>query len=764
MNYLDELNEEQRRAVEDIYGPSLVIAGAGSGKTRVLTYRVAHLLVNGISSFSILALTFTNKAADEMKERIARIVGPEQAKYIWMGTFHSIFARILRKEAEKLGYTAKFTIYDSTDSSSVIKKIIKDMQLDDKVYKPGMVQGRISSAKNNLVLPQAYVNMAEYMESDKKARVPRIVEIYSTYLHHCKRADAMDFDDLLLNMNLLFNQYPEVLEKYKNMFSFILVDEYQDTNFSQYVVIKKLADQHKNICVVGDDAQSIYSFRGAKIENILRFRDDYPNYKLYKLEQNYRSTKNIVEAANSVIANNSRQISKKLFSKNQAGEKIKVIKNRNDNEEGYVIARAIQQTVQATGGYYRNHAILYRTNAQSRIFEEVLRNLSIPYRVFGSLSFYQRKEIKDVLAYFRLIVNTRDDEAFRRIINYPARGIGDTTMGKIEYVADTHNLPLWEVVCRLNELCPEIPAGMQKRIDHFINFIKNKINALPEQDPYSLAYAIVKEAGILDDLDYKNNPENISRYENVEALLNSIKEFSDNAAGDGETVHLDQYIETVTLRTNEDREDPNNNNKVALMTIHLAKGLEFDYVYLPGMEEQLFPSWMSMSSQNDLEEERRLFYVALTRARKRVIISYANERYKWGNLTHSLPSRFIRDIDEHYVDMPQENQSYAYIPKINDNFFSVPTATNKTQPTPPQKLVRIKNAVNSIVSASNEAIDYDDPSLIKEGMQVKHARFGTGTVIAIEGTLPHAKALVRFSVEGEKQLLLKFAKLKILVE
>jgi len=770
--YLKDLNDVQHKAVTSINGPSLVIAGAGSGKTRVLTYRIAYLLSKGNDPRSILSLTFTNKAAKEMKERIGQLVGFEVARKLWMGTFHSIFSKILRREADKLGYSSNFTIYDTQDSKSLVKSIIKEMKLDDQTYKVNEVYGRISSSKNNLVTARAYVTNDQIMKIDAMNRKPKIADIYKLYALRCKKADAMDFDDLLLNTNILFRDFPEVLKKYQDSFRYILVDEYQDTNYAQYLIVKKLAAHHKNVCVVGDDAQSIYSFRGAKIENILNFRNDYPGYNIFKLEQNYRSTQNIVNAANSLIIKNKDQIKKKVWSANDTGTKIQVLEASTDNEEGFLVAGAINDTIYREQVQYRDIAILYRTNAQSRIFEEALRKKNIPYKVFGSLSFYQRKEIKDLLSYCRLTVNPNDTEALKRVINYPARGIGNTTQGRIEEYANLHDVSMWEIVSQPDEYPVELNAGVKKKLVAFSNLIKSFQSLLAETDAYELANHIANASGILEDLHFKNTPENLSKYENLQELLNSIKEFTDNRAED-EVKSLDYYLENVALLTDADNEKEEDINKVSIMTIHASKGLEFDYVFIAGLEEELFPSRMSITLPQDLEEERRLFYVAITRARKQATLSYAYTRYKWGTPSNCSPSRFIEEIDPAFIELPDKEEKNA-MPRFQRKSYGVSVGSNgnpnhfeKTgnattvNPGLQRKLTKLKTA--SAKAAENDSpFEVSDPDILEKGMTVEHQRFGTGTIASIEGNSPNKKATVIFNGAGQKQLLLKFAKLKII--
>jgi DNA helicase-2/ATP-dependent DNA helicase PcrA len=770
MEYLNELNPVQREAVENYTGPSLVIAGAGSGKTRVLTYRIAHLLNQGVRPYSVLALTFTNKAAREMKDRIANVVGPQQAQSLWMGTFHSIFSKILRYEAEHLGFDSNFTIYDTQDSRNLYRAIIKEMQLDDKVYKANEVQNRISSAKNNLVTASAYAQNANIQKIDASARRPLISEIYRIYTQRCRQANAMDFDDLLLQTNILFKSFPEVLTKYQDKFKYLLVDEYQDTNYAQYLIVKKLVEQHKNICVVGDDAQSIYSFRGAKIENILNFRNDYPNYQLYKLEQNYRSTQNIVNAANSIIHKNKGQIQKESFSDNEVGDKIKVIKALTDHEEGYLISNDIFETRMRAHNAYQDFAILYRTNAQSRIFEESLRKLNLPYKIYGGLSFYQRKEIKDLLAYCRMTVNPHDEEAIKRVINYPKRGIGATTIAKLQDAASQNMLSMWDIICALQERPYGLNAGTISKITKFADLIKGFQAQLESESAFDLANNIANSTGIIKELYNDRSPEGVSRHENIQELLNGIQEFTQNALEEGRELHLPNFLEDVALLTDQDNEKDEDRDKVTLMTIHSAKGLEFPYLYIVGLEEELFPSQMATGTQQELEEERRLFYVALTRAEKKATLSFAKSRYKWGNMSYPRPSRFIREIDERFLEFAYE-QEPEFSGNGRDNYqseteFEVPNSPSRFQ----QKRSfsskpKLNQQVSRIKKSSNENLDPNftpsNPELIQPGMVVEHQRFGKGKVLQMEGNKPNIKATVFFKTVGQKQLLLKFAKLKI---
>lgn len=758
--FLQGLSDVQRQAVENYKGPTLVIAGAGSGKTRVLTFRIANMLADGIHPYSVLALTFTNKAAAEMKERIKHVVG-DKARHLWMGTFHSIFARILRAEADKLGYPSTFTIYDTSDSRSVIKSIVKEMNLDEQVYKVNEVHSRISLAKNNLVTPAVYANTSSLVTMDAANRRPRIADIYKKYMQKCYLSGAMDFDDLLLNTNVLFRDHPDVLTKYQDIFKYILVDEYQDTNMAQYLIVKKLSEQHKNLCVVGDDAQSIYSFRGAKIENILNFRNDYPTYQLFKLEQNYRSTQTIVNAANSIIAKNSKQLKKNSFSAKDMGDKIKVFKAYTDQEEGFLVAGSISDIIYNTHCEYQNFAILYRTNAQSRIFEDALRKKNIPYKIYGGLSFYQRKEIKDMVAYLRLIINHNDDEAFKRIVNYPARGIGDTTVTRLEEAAAANSTNIWTIVTQ----APLDKVGLKnaaiKKLGEFAQLIDGFKSAVYTESAYDFALTVATQTGILKDLKEDKTNEGISKFENIEGLLNGIKEFEENAKESGEPlpVTIDRFLENVALLTDADSEKPEDKNKVSLMTVHSAKGLEFKHIFLVGLEENLFPGQMSTQSQDDLEEERRLFYVALTRAEITATISYAQTRYKWGNITSCVPSRFVNEIDSSYIDNPDER--WANSPSSTDsnlqNSYNIQSFKVKANNISAQRTVS-PTPQHKPVSAFTDPADMSE---IEEGMEVEHERFGFGKVEKLEGTAPEIKATVSFSVAGNKTLLLKFAKLRI---
>lgn len=753
MNFLNELNDSQRAAVECTQGPALVIAGAGSGKTRVLTYRIAQLLSQGVPAYKILALTFTNKAAREMQKRIAELVGSEIAANLWMGTFHSIFSKILRFEADKLGYTSSFTIYDTQDSKNLIKAIVKDMKLDDKVYKPNVILGRISMAKNNLIVAQSYAQNNRILTEDTAGKRPLIGEIYKQYQQRCKQSDTMDFDDLLLQTNILFRDHPEILEKYREKFNYILVDEYQDTNYSQYLIVKKLSEKHRNICVVGDDAQSIYSFRGARIENILNFKNDYPDYKLFKLEQNYRSTTTIVDAANSVISKNKEQIPKKTFSENEEGEKIKVMRALSDKEEGFQVTNEIFKLANYEQQEYSDFAILYRTNAQSRILEEALRKRNIPYKIYGGQSFYQRKEIKDLLAYFRLSVNQNDEEALKRIINYPRRGIGDSTVEKLREIALKYQVSMWTVLCNLNKVADAFNSGTLAKLSKFAAMIDRFREQVPNENAYDTAYAIARTSGIIDDLSTDETPEGVSRKENIQELLNGIKDFSETAYKEGKDDKLPAFLEGVALLTDQDGEKEGDQNKVTLMTIHSSKGLEFSNVFLAGMEEELFPAQQCVASPSALEEERRLFYVALTRAERRIFLSYATTRYKNGQVVSSRPSRFIAEIDQEYLD--------GYIPlREEPSGFKFRTASGNPVSRKAPITIQRKPAVE-VPEIDRSKLRPIDSNQVIPGMVIFHPTFGAGKVVNIEGLGVQKKAKVLFAEGDARVLLLKFAKLFI---
>ncbi|MDN3594949.1 ATP-dependent helicase [Zunongwangia endophytica] len=770
--YLSELNDAQRAPTLQIEGPMIVIAGAGSGKTRVLTYRIAYMMSKGIDAFNILALTFTNKAAREMQHRIAQIVGRSEAKNLWMGTFHSVFAKILRFEADKLGYPSNFTIYDTQDSQSVIRAIIKDMQLDKDVYKYKQVYSRISSYKNSLITVKAYFNNPELMEADAMSKKPRMGEIYQEYVQRCFKAGAMDFDDLLLKTNELLNRFPEVLQKYQNRFRYILVDEYQDTNHSQYLIVKALSDKFQNICVVGDDAQSIYAFRGANINNILNFQKDYEGVEMYRLEQNYRSTGNIVNAANSIIDKNQTKLDKVVWTANDDGPKIVVNRLLTDGEEGRYVASSIfenkMQNQMANGDF----AILYRTNAQSRAMEDALRKRDIPYRIYGGLSFYQRKEIKDVLSYLRLLINPKDEEALKRVINYPARGIGATTMDRLSIAANKYGKSIFEVLENLDHL-PEIKITKSTRtkLDNFVNMIKHFTILAQNADAFTVADTVAKKTGLVQELKKDGTPEGIARIENIEELLNGIKDFVEEqkelADANGS---IAEFLEDVALATDLDKETEDE-DRVALMTIHLAKGLEFPYVYIVGLEEDLFPSGMSMNTRSELEEERRLFYVAVTRAEKQAFLTYTQSRYRWGKLVDAEPSRFIEEIDEKFLDYMIPQDDYKYKPLINTDIFGDEVDKSKLRQTKPKagtpppahkpteeqlrKLRKLRPAATEPAKATN-AIQ------LEVGNEVEHMRFGKGKVLGIDGVGQDRKAEINFENGGIKKLLLRFAKLKLL--
>ena len=744
-DYLSQLNDSQKLPTIHKDGPVMVIAGAGSGKTRVLTYRIAYLMEMGVDPFSILALTFTNKAAREMKERIASIVGHSEAKSLWMGTFHSIFARILRTEAEYLGYSSNFSIYDTQDSERLISSIIKELKLDKDLYKYKSIRNRISSLKNNLVTVKAYFNNPELIQFDKESRKPMFGKIYQTYVERCFKASAMDFDDLLLKTNELLNKYPTVLAKYQQRFKYIHVDEYQDTNHSQYLIVKSLADKFENICVVGDDAQSIYGFRGANIENILSFQKDYPSASVYRLEQNYRSTQNIVNAANSVIKNNLNKLEKEVWTENEIGEKIEIKETISDSEEGRYVASSIFDAKHNFQLNNNQFAVLYRTNAQSRSIEDALRRKNIPFQIFGGLSFYQRKEIKDVLAYLRIIVNPNDEESLKRIINYPARGIGQTTLDKIQIFSNQNNLTLFQLIEKINQYDLNINNGTKQKLLDFLNMIKHFQILNENNNALETLNEVLKRIGIVNLLRNDGTPESISRVENIEELLNGVQDFIDGQEDLVESkITLADFLEDVALITDLDKNTNNEEPRVSLMTIHLAKGLEFPHVYIVGMEEDLFPSALSSTTRSDLEEERRLFYVALTRGMKKINLSYSKTRYRWGKLNDCEPSRFIDEIDEKYVNY-NRNKSLIF----NSNAVS----TNKLRFKKPV----LKKSLKSLKISENKSsnLDYID---INEGDFIIHNRFGKGEVLRTEGFGGDKKAEVKFGNSGLKKILLKFAK------
>ncbi|MFT4600501.1 MAG: DNA helicase-2/ATP-dependent DNA helicase PcrA [Arenicella sp.] len=754
MNYLETLNPQQLEAVKNTEGPSMVIAGAGSGKTRVLTYRIAHLMEKGVDAFNILALTFTNKAAKEMKNRIAEIIGQSEAKNLTMGTFHSVFARILRHHSDKMGYPSNFTIYDTQDSRSLLRAIIRELKLDDKTYKPNLVHGRISSAKNNLISAAGYEANTDIIAEDRMSGKPRLFEIYKAYEKRCFKAGAMDFDDLLYRTNVLMRDHPDVLHFYQHRFKYILVDEYQDTNYSQYLIVKKLADVFHNICVVGDDAQSIYSFRGANIENILNFKKDYSDAKTFKLEQNYRSTKTIVNAANSIISKNTEQIQKTVWTSNDAGNKIKVIRTLTDNEEGKVVSNMIYETKMNEQAPHSDFAILYRTNAQSRSFEEALRKLNLPYKIYGGLSFYQRKEIKDLLGYFRLTANRQDEEALKRIINYPKRGIGKTSIEKVIIAANHYDVALWDVLANPVKYPCGLPSGTQNKINAFVIAIKSYTVELEKVDGYELAQTIAKSSGILKELYDDKSPEGVSRYENIQALLAGIKEFTQTVS-EGETAYLSDFMVDVALLTDVDDEKDEDLDKITLMTIHASKGLEFPYVHIVGLEENLFPSQMALNSRSELEEERRLFYVALTRAEKKATLSYATSRYRWGNLITAEPSRFIEEIDTEFLEVANPSRGAGRSLNQVNLESKIGVGAKKLFSDKERKLKRVTPS-DSNPKAGTKADLLD----LKVGNNVVHEKFGKGKVVGLEGT-PASKATVFFPKVGNKQLLLKFARLEI---
>ncbi|MBS1565951.1 MAG: UvrD-helicase domain-containing protein [Bacteroidetes bacterium] len=780
IDYLSGMNEPQREAVQHIDGPIMIVAGAGSGKTKVLTTRIAHLMAHGVDAFNILALTFTNKAAKEMKERIEKILGNSEARNLYIGTFHSVFARILRAEAPRLGYPSSFTIYDTDDAKSVIKGVINEMNLDDKQYKPSVVYNRISSAKNALVSPSEYANDYHIQQEDMRSQRPAIAQIYDAYAKKCAKNGAMDFDDLLIKMYEILKNFPDALSKYQHKFRYILIDEYQDTNPAQYEIIKLLGAMHENVCVVGDDAQSIYSFRGATIQNILQFQKDYDDVKVVKLEQNYRSTQNIINVANEVIANNKGQIEKRLFTENAEGEKIKLVRTNTDNDEGKFVADTIQEQKLRNHFNNRDFAILYRTNAQSRAFEESLRRMGIPYTMYGGTSFYSRKEIKDFVAYLRLLVNTRDEEALKRIINYPARGIGKTSVDRAILAANQNDISFWEVLERAREF--GYKGGTLEAIDNFVLMIKSFASMLEQRNAYEVAVHVGKQTNIVKELFNDKSTEGVARYENIQELLNSIKEWTespDTEEGEVTDKGLGAYLQQITLLTDADEKDPNADT-VKLMTIHAAKGLEFGCVFAAGLEEMLFPSGLSINTREELEEERRLFYVVITRARKKLWITYANTRYRFGQLVQNDPSRFIEEIPQQYLDKSfagggARNQSFYNGPsgsafdRMHGGFGSggareaekrygpPPAARKDTKPEylapkPQTKTVEHKASPDFVAS---------DTSGLKEGQRVEHQKFGFGEVIKMEGSAHNPVATVKFELNGEKKIMLNYAKLRI---
>ena len=771
--YISQLNEAQQEPVYQKDGPMIIIAGAGSGKTRVLTVRIAYLMSLGVDAFNILALTFTNKAAREMKKRIGDIVGAAEAKNLWMGTFHSVFARILRSESDKLGYPSNFTIYDTQDSVRLISAIIKEMQLDKDIYKPKQILGRISSYKNSLITVKAYFNNPELQEADAMSKKPRLGEIYQNYVERCFKSGAMDFDDLLLKTNELLNRFPDVLAKYQDRFRYILVDEYQDTNHSQYLIVRALSDRFQNICVVGDDAQSIYAFRGANINNILNFQKDYENVKTYRLEQNYRSTKNIVEAANSIIDKNKTKLDKVVWTANDYGSKIKVHRSVTDGEEGRFVAAEIFEQKMRNQMLNGQFAILYRTNAQSRAMEDALRKRDIPYRIYGGLSFYQRKEIKDVLCYLRLVINPKDEEALVRVINYPARGIGDTTIEKLTIAANHYKRSLFEVMENIDKIDLKLNSGTKQKIEDFVTLIKSFQVVNEQQDAFVLTEHVAKKTGLVQELKKDATPEGIARIENIETLMGGIKDFIEGQREiDGARGALSEFLEDVALATDLDK-DTGDDDRVALMTIHLAKGLEFPYVFIVGLEEDLFPSAMSLNTRSELEEERRLFYVALTRAEHQAYLTYAQSRYRWGKLTDAEPSRFIEEIKDEYLEYinPSDAGGYRYKPTMDLDIFGdvdksklrlakpvggTPPKRNDNEPVSSANIRKLKPVGNA---PSNTNLF---ESKLTIGNIVMHERFGKGEIINLEGIGADKKAEIKFEVGGIKKLLLRFAKLDVI--
>ena len=755
---LDELNQSQREAVLCCDRPSLVIAGAGSGKTRVITYKIAYLIEQGYEPWSIMALTFTNKAAREMKERIGKLVSEEQARYLWAGTFHSIFGKILRYEADYIGFTSDFTIYDTSDSKSLIRTIIKDMHLDEKKYKPSTVLAHISNAKNSLVLPTAYRNSSRLLEHDRAMQMPEICSIYDEYMQRCKKSNAMDFDDMLVYTWLLFKNNPEIARKYQEKFKYILVDEYQDTNYAQHQIVLLLTNSQQHVCVVGDDAQSIYSFRGAKIDNILNFQKLYNGVKLFKLEQNYRSTQTIVSAANSLIQHNVQQIRKDVYSKGDVGEPIEVCKAYSEVDEANIVVRKIRNLVTKENLKYKETAILYRTNAQSRSLEDALRKSNLPYRIYGGTSFYQRKEIKDVIAYFRLVINPNDEEALKRIINYPNRKIGDVTVGKILDSASAHDLSVWDVLMHLDMV--DVNNATKNRLQEFANMILSFREVAFTQDAYNAGLKIVEESGIRADIFHGSEPEDISRQENLQEMLDGMASFVQERVETGGGYMLTHYLSEVSLLTDMDEDDSEGDNKVTLMTVHAAKGLEFETVFVVGLEEELFPSSMSMESPRQIEEERRLFYVAMTRAKKHLFLTYARRRMKYGITSDCEPSRFLRDIDKRFLksdkpEMPSLKDIVSRPAFIPQRPRIVPETHRTVLQTPPSNFIKVRKPVTE-----TQPVSATPPSNngLTVGSVIVHERFGEGVVERLEGSGLDAKASVRFQNVGTKQLLLRFAK------
>ena len=770
-NYLNSLNEAQKQAVLQKDGPMIIIAGAGSGKTRVLTYRIAHLMQQGVDAFNILSLTFTNKAAREMKERIAGVVGASEAKNLWMGTFHSVFARILRSEADKLGFPSNFTIYDTQDSVRLIGSIIKEMNLDKERYKPKQILGRISSFKNSLITVRAYFNNADLQESDLHASRPKVGDIYKEYVDRCFKSGAMDFDDLLLRTNELLARFPDSLAKYQNRFRYIMVDEYQDTNHSQYLIVKALADRFQNICVVGDDSQSIYSFRGANIQNILNFQKDYPDVNTFKLEQNYRSTKNIVNAANSLISKNKTKLDKEVWTSNDSGDAINVMRTISDGEEGRFVAQSIWENQMNHQLSSDNFCVLYRTNSQSRAIEDALRKKGIDYKIYGGISFYQRKEIKDILSYLRVLINPNDEEALKRIINYPARGIGATTIDKLTIAANHYKKSIFDIIKYIDKIDLKINSGTKNKLQNFMNMLLRLQIELQTKNAFEIAEVVVKQTQLIKDLEKDGTPEAVSKVENVQELLNGIKDFITDKIEQGEDTSLTSFLEDVALATDFDAKKDNAKPSVSLMTIHQSKGLEYLYVYIVGLEENLFPSAMSMNTRSELEEERRLFYVALTRAEKVAYLSYAQTRYRWGKLVDAEPSRFLEEIDDQYLHYITPKTLEPSINNFVDKsiFDDAPNGIRFQKPIQRKKIERDLIKKKEIILPKNlkkVSLTTSKTSLFDKkiviGNIVEHNRFGRGEVISLEGNGPNKKAEIKFGTVGKKKLLLQFAKLKVI--
>jgi len=771
--YLENLNESQREAVVQKNGPMIIIAGAGSGKTRVLTYRIAHLMNQGVDAFNILSLTFTNKAAREMKERIASVVGASEAKNLWMGTFHSVFARILRSEADHIGFPQNFTIYDSQDAVRLLTSIIKEMQLDKEKYKPKQILARISSFKNSLITVRAYFNNPELIEADKMAQRPKVGDIYHQYVDRCFKAGAMDFDDLLLRTNELLTRFPEVLARYQNRFKYILVDEYQDTNHSQYLIVRALADKFQNICVVGDDSQSIYAFRGANIQNILSFQRDYDNVKIFKLEQNYRSSKNIVEAANSVIEKNKTKLDKEVWTENDDGSKVKVKQTINEVTEGRFVADSIFDHKMNDQLQNSDFAILYRTNAQSRAIEDALREKDIDYIIYGGISFYQRKEIKDIVAYLRILINPNDEEALKRIINYPARGIGASTLDKLAVAANHYKKSIFDVLQNLDKLDLNFNSGIRTKLLNFVTMIQHFQIEAQTKNAFEVTEFVIKQVRFIKDLEKDGTPEGVSKVENVQEILNKAKNFTEEQKEKEEEDSLAVFLETAALETSSDVNAKDDKPRVSLMTIHLAKGLEFPYVYIVGLEENLFPSAMSMNTRSELEEERRLFYVALTRAEKQAYLCYAQMRYRWGKLVDCEPSRFLEEIDEKFLEYLTVKKSEPSQSKfLNEDIFgSVPQnkirfkkpiqRTPVKTKVPPKVEFRPPKKLKKVTKKSPSSVNLFE-SKATVGSIVEHTKFGRGEVLSLEGVGANQKAEIRFASVGVKKLLLQFAKLRII--